>query len=621
MHDLDALHRLYTTRRSAAAKQHGRWRELAAIYDGDLVLPLPELDQTAASAVPGIITTTIDWYSRRFAGVQPAVSSPAVRPNIASSRQKASERAAVVRGWWEHSFMGLADLQRGRFFFGYGAMPAVVRPSPVAAGVPRWEALNPMSVLPGARTLPYSPEIEDAFIAVTRSASWLREQYGVSLESTEGDKFCEVVEFIDAEQVTCFALTPAYTSRASYSTASPYPLGFAYGGWEASSVAPRRVKGGGWMVPLYSTPNLAGRCTVSFPGAISLSRVGGLVDNVLGMHKMQAMMMALTTEAITRGIFPDQYVVFGDGGGQVVTAADGMRGILGQIENGTVQMQQIQPAYQTFQMMDLLERNQRITAGAVPQIGGENPSNVRTGRASDTVSGFAVDPILAEAQEIMQTAREHENRLAVAVCRGYGGERRQSMYVPRANGARERTDYVPEDLFAESDETVVRYSLMGADAQGLIIAAAQSIGTEMMSKDRARTLNPFVEDPEAEAVKIRTETLEAALMSVAAELVAASPADAASLLKKVAANMPLADALEAVQKEAQERQASSGPPGAPDGPVPPGSPEAQPGLAPEGAGAEAPVAVDAPPPSLGNLAQLFTQTRRPAMTVPAERVG
>lgn len=624
MLDLDQIVRLYKSRLNVASATHGRWRELARVYDGGLVTPLPEFDEVAESAIPGIITQGVDSYARRFAETTPAVRSPALRPNIASSKRRATERTQIIRGWWQNSVLSLANYQRGRYFFGYGAMPAVVRSSASNVGVPTWEALNPMSVLPGPKPLDYSPEIPDCFMAVTRSLGWLADNYGVDFgkgPEAHRDRLVEVIEFIDAEQVTVFCLAPRMSQTPRYGTG--YPYGFDYGGWGGlGSVGPYRLKstqGGGWCIPLSSTPNYAGMCTVSHPGAISLSKVGGLVDGILGMHKLQARVMSLWVKGIVKGIYPDQWVVT-DGTGQgIVVQADGLRGIIGQVEGGQVVMNQIQPGYQTPQLIDRLESNQRSTAGVVPQFGGFNPTNVRTGRASDTVSGAAVDPTLAEAHEIMQVALEQENRIAVAVAKGYGGSRMISMYFA-GNEGKQRLEYRADEVL-ETDETSVQYSLVGADAQGLIIASAQSVGTEMMSKDRARTLNPFVQDPDAEAVKIRAETAEGALLGSLAELVAASPEDASFILRKLREGDAPEDVWDAAQRRAQERQASAGPVGAPDGPVPLGDPAAQPGLGIPGEGGEAPVAVEQPPPSARNLAQLMTTSRRPAMVTPAERAG
>ena len=56
--------------------------------------------------------------------------------------------------------------------------------------------------------------------------------------------------------------------------------------------------------------------------------------------------------------------------------------------------------------------------------------------------------------------------------------------------------------------------------------------------------------------------------------------DAAYVQKLITSDgMSLVEAIEKAQERAQKRQASAGAPGTPEGPVQPGAPEAQPGLA------------------------------------------
>jgi hypothetical protein len=96
------------------------------------------------------------------------------------------------------------------------------------------------------------------------------------------------------------------------------------------------------------------------------------------------------------------------------------------------------------------------------------------------------------------------------------------------------------------------------------------------------------------------------------------PSDVARIMQLVRSDkMDLADAVILTQKEAQERQAT---------PVAPDSPEAMPGIAQPGAGAESmPVPEDAGGPSVGNLSDLLSSLRGPqagavASEAPAQEV-
>ena len=106
-----------------------------------------------------------------------------------------------------------------------------------------------------------------------------------------------------------------------------------------------------------------------------------------------------------------------------------------------------------------------------------------------------------------------------------------------------------------------------------------------MSKESAREADPLITDPELEKDRITAESMEAALLSSIQAQAADpngpyQPDDLAYLTKlTVEENVPLYEAVRRTNERAQERQATA---------VPAGSPEAQPGLATPGMGAEAP---------------------------------
>jgi len=130
------------------------------------------------------------------------------------------------------------------------------------------------------------------------------------------------------------------------------------------------------------------------------------------------------------------------------------------------------------------------------------------------------------------------------------------------------------------------------------VGLGQRVGIGVMSKRTAQEIDPLIADPETEHDRTVGEALESALLqSVQAQALQGTipPADLAKIMKLVMTDkMDLAGAVEKVQKEAQERQATAAPAGAP---------ETMPGLSMPGMGAEQPA--EQPPaeaaPSLEQL--------------------
>ena len=140
---------------------------------------------------------------------------------------------------------------------------------------------------------------------------------------------------------------------------------------------------------------------------------------------------------------------------------------------------------------------------------------------------------------------------------------------------------MPNENF-DSNDNIVSYSQAGADINNLIVGGGQRVGMGTMSKQSFMAIDPLVDDPEFEHDAVIAEQLEGALLASLQQQAAEGiipPADLARIMDLVRSDkLELAEAVEKVQREAQERQAQE---------VPMNAPEAQPGLALPGMGAEA----------------------------------
>lgn len=626
MRSVADLHRLYEARRLEHSADGALMVDLALAYDGGEVVRIAEIDRTSESSSPNLVAQGIDQYARYSASARPEVESFPLRPSIASSVANAAKRVRVVKGWHENSHMPLADYLRFRYYFGYGAMPAVIRPDPRDHAVPRWEARTPMGVLPGPRDLPYSPVVPDCFVVTQQSARWVHDNYGIDFDKTPPDALLEVVEYTDAEQTTLFATGftgPDAPTRAPDSL-NAFGLGTYGGYWSERGNHIEHLgsrNDGRWLITLSSTPNPAGMCLVSCPGVISLSKTSGFVNGILNRSRLHARVLALTTLGVTKGILPDEWIEEDPNGSgvEIVTEANGLRGKRGMIRGGKLNVIQLNPSYLTFQYLDRLESYSRSESGVTSSLGGESGENIRTRARGEALDSMVIDPRVEEAHQIMQVAKEHEHRLAIAYAKAVGRSRPVSVYVPGRKSAGLET-YVASDLF-DTDQTQVRYPVPGVNTSGLLIGAGQSLGTGMMSQAEARRLNPLVEDPRQTGIDIRTEALEQQATAFLSMVLESAPEEYAMAIRLTRQGLAIEDVIERVQRAVQERQATTGEPGTPEGPGIPGSPEAQPGLGAPGVADEPAPVIGEPAPSARNLASLFTAVRRPAMAIPAERAG
>jgi hypothetical protein len=570
-------------------------RMIRDAYNGDIIVPLPEMNRAEQPAVANLIVTGIDQTAQRVASVMPSVDFPPLRPGIKISEDKARVRTLACESWWEFNRMTAKMARRARWYVGYSSAPAVIRPD-YRRQIPCWEIRDPLSAYPAPTQDPDDICPPDCIFTYFRSWAWLRNSYplqaailiqqtytsGLPYGGIPGNTQFEMIEYVDAEVTVLGVLGPKQFGSQ---------WGTSYGTANA---------GGSTFVELERVPTPGGMCPAVIPQRITLDRPKGQFDDAVGMYSSQARLMALELIAVERGIFPDTYLISrpGETASFIAGPYDGRSGQVNVIKGGDIRDQALNPGFATTNILDRLERNVRVSSGTPAEYGGESPTNIRTGKRGDAVMAAVVDFPVQEAQQSLAAALVEENRRAVAIMKECFGHAKKSFYISKG-GTAQAVDYVPDDVF-ETDVNRVTYSMPGTDSNGLVIGLGQRVGMGLMSKRTAADIDPMIADPILEHDRVTGEALEAAVLAsiqAQAQQGAISPSDLNRIAQLVVTNkMSLFDAVDTAQKEAQQRQASSGPLGSPTGPVNPGDPEAQPGLAGPDAGQGVPTAA---PPGAG----------------------
>jgi hypothetical protein len=585
---------LYHARRKLLAPRISRMEELRKAYCGELEIPLPELDRTEKPMVANLIAQGLDGTAQRISSTLPNVSCPPTRAGYDNSEQRAEQRRNVIYGWWSMNKLSKIQRRRARWLVGYSCAPVMIRPDPIRS-IPKWQERNPLTALP-----PPGDDLDppNMIFSFKKSLAWLQHIYPESIAGLDlgrparevsPDTEFTVVEYADYDCIAQIVIGAAPDQPAGSIYAQP--MGTPRPGRPWAEIE--------WQ------PNLAGICPVVNPTRISLDEPVGQFDGLIGLYYWQSRLMALGGIAAQRDVFPDEWLVERPNEvGAIEVEADGQQGIRGVVKGGLIQSTHAPPGQQTMGMINVMERNMRLSGGIPAEMTGESASNIRTARRGAQVLSSAIDFTIQEAQEIFEASLEEENIRAIAIDKAYFGTESKSFYFSW-NNTKGRGTYTPNDTF-ETDENQVRYSFPGADINDLIVGGGQRLGMETMSHHRFMELDPLIENPDFEHDRIISEGLERGTLQALMQGIASGqipPSDAARISQLVLEKKkPLYEAIQIAQKEAQERQATSGPPGTPEGPVAPGSPEAQPGLAAPGAGAEA--GIQPPAEASMNLQQL-----------------
>ena len=570
---------LYQSRKLDRGPIIDRMAKVAEVYNGDMVIPLEGMDRSEEVWIANLLQQGMDQAALRISSTVPDVRFLPEKESVQLHLNRAAERRDAVLAWWTMNKMGLKLRRRARHLIGYGCTPVIVRPH-TEWEMPMWHTRNPLTSFPGFSQDPDEIAPQDCIFAYRRTLQWLREHFDAPMrilyqgeDPKPWDQF-EILEYVDAEWHILGCMGKPRN--------------------EMDVGADGRLP----SCELLRFPNRAEICPVVMPGRITLDRIQGAYDGIVGVYQMQAKLMALEVMAVEKGIFPDTYLVsrpnevasFIDG------PYDGRTGKVNIVKGGDIKDHATNPGFQTNPTIDRLERAQRLSAGIPTDVTGEAGTNIRTGRRSEVLLSAVLDFPVQEAQDILSASLNEENKRAIAIDKAYFSKSK-AFYV-NINGRRTTGEYDPTELF-KSDIHYVRYPSAGSDANSLVVGLGQRLGVGLISRSTARELDPQIENPEKEKDLVTAEALNDALLAAISQQAsqgAIPPSDVARLMELVVSNkLELPEAIMRVQREAQERQAQQ---------VPPTAPEAQPGIAQPGMGAEAGMAPAAPPPIEDLLAQL-----------------
>lgn len=599
---------LYWERRRALDPRIAAALELKDAVEDRMPIPLPEQDKSERPLNANLLASGVYGYAERSASTLPDVRCPPAREgDFEVHNRRANARRSAILGWWAMNRLKLGLIKRYLHYYVYASSPVVIRPRPPNGGgrrmrdIPYWHIRDPLSTLP-----PPGEDIDptDCIFTFQRSLGWLARAYPDAAHTIEKPKDCspdllfDCIEYVD-DEITALVVLGQTADRYS-----PYEMP---GGYTPTPRTPR----GRPFVEIEWAPNRTGICPAVVPGRICLDERQGQFHGLAGSQWWAGKLMSLAANAAIRDVYADEWFEHAPGQtGQIITTADGAKGILGEVSGGQIKSTHAPPGAASFLVLDRVTEAIRQTGGISAELQGEAGTNIRTARRANQLMSNVVDFPMATAHEVMAAALEEENVRAIATVKAYYPTAK-SFYV-QWNGRSVHADYDPQETF-DTDHNEVRYSFPGTNINDTVIGGMQRVGGGTLSKRSWMDIDPMIEDPEKEWNRVVAEGIESALMSGFQEQVAngtVPPADAARIVRLIRQNgKSLADAIEQVQREAQRRQASSGPPGTPEGPVAPGSPEAQPGLAVPGAGAEQPT-IPPQAPGMANLSDLMAGLRR-----------
>jgi len=582
MRSTEEIVELYNQRRMSKGPVHDQMRKVRSLANGDIVVPLNELDRNSKANIANLLVQGLDQMSMRVASTMPTPFFPPLKEGSERAKSYAAIRRKAMLSIWDQNKMPMKMRRRARHLLAYSQSAVVLKPD-FRTLTPRWVVRNPLDTFAAPVDDPDDMLPEDCIFTYSTTANWLMNNYGEQVLGTlrmgrmDSDSKYTMLEYVSSDSLQLIVL-----------------------GAENNPGLNNAERAGIDSLGLETIPNRTGMPLAVIANRITLDKPRGQFDGTLGMYYTRARLQALTEIAIERGIFPEEYLVARSGENpEILQLANSKNGQLGVVKGGDIISKDLNPGYKTYEALDRLERQERVE-GAIPaEFGGESGSNIRTGRRGENILSATVDFRVQESQAIFEASLLEEDRVAIAIEKSYWGDFTKTYFIPSRTGVAQES-YVPNKIW-ETDFHYVTYSAAGSDVNSLIVGLGQRLGTGMMSKESAREADPLIPDPNLEHDRIIVEGVEAALLSSIQQQAADpnspyQPEDLAFLTRQVVElDTTLFEAVRRTDQRARDRQAQM---------MPQGAPETMPGLAGPGMGAQSPVQGGGQPSMDSLLAQL-----------------
>ena len=211
MRTVEEIVAIYGSRSQASGGVKARMRNLRDYYNGDVIVPLPELNSDEQSAVANLLAQGLDQTAMRIASTRPDIFCPPTDPTKKRARDNAAIRRKAIFGWWENSRMDLQIAKRARQLIGYATTITQLRFN-ADKGVPEWHSRDPLTAYPATLLGVDDMRPRDVVFAYERPLGYLRSMYPETARMFQGDsgagedQAIEMIEYVSAEEQVLIAM-------------------------------------------------------------------------------------------------------------------------------------------------------------------------------------------------------------------------------------------------------------------------------------------------------------------------------------------------------------------------------------------------------------------------------
>ena len=140
MKTVEEIVELYKDRVDTQGPILRQMREVRQLANGDVIVPLNELDRNTKSSVANLLVQGLDQMSMRVASTMPSPYFPALREGQDRSMKLARDRKRAMLAIWDQNRMSMKMRQRARHLLAYSNSPVYLKPN-FDKRLPEWQLL------------------------------------------------------------------------------------------------------------------------------------------------------------------------------------------------------------------------------------------------------------------------------------------------------------------------------------------------------------------------------------------------------------------------------------------------------------------------------------------------
>ena len=109
---------LYEQRKRVAGPLHEQMKKVRELANGDVIIPLNELDKSAQASVANLLVIGLDQMSMRVASTMPTPYFPPMKDGSERSKINSKTRKQAMQAIWTHNRMPNKMRRRARHLLG-----------------------------------------------------------------------------------------------------------------------------------------------------------------------------------------------------------------------------------------------------------------------------------------------------------------------------------------------------------------------------------------------------------------------------------------------------------------------------------------------------------------------